>query len=49
MFAEAGTYVINPNLYAKDKLPFDIEKDFIPITGLIRIHHSVMVSPKLPA
>jgi tripartite-type tricarboxylate transporter receptor subunit TctC len=48
MFAEAGTYVINPNLYAKDKLPFDIEKDFIPITGLIRIHHSVMVSQKLP-
>ena len=48
MFAEAGTYVINPNLYPKDKLPFDIEKDFIPITGLIRIHHSVMVAPKLP-
>jgi tripartite-type tricarboxylate transporter receptor subunit TctC len=47
MFAEAGTYVINPNLYAKDKLPFDIEKDFIPITGLIRIHHSTMVSQKL--
>jgi tripartite-type tricarboxylate transporter receptor subunit TctC len=47
MFAEAGTYVINPNLYPKDKLPFDIEKDFIPITGLIRIHHSVMVSQKL--
>ena len=32
---------------SKDKLPFDIEKDFIPITGLIRIHHSVMVAPKL--
>jgi tripartite-type tricarboxylate transporter receptor subunit TctC len=47
MFAEAGTFVINPNLYPKDKLPFDMEKDFIPITGLIRIHHSVMVSQKL--
>jgi tripartite-type tricarboxylate transporter receptor subunit TctC len=47
MFAEAGTYVINPNLYPKEKMPFDMEKDFIPITGLIRIHHSVMVSPKL--
>jgi tripartite-type tricarboxylate transporter receptor subunit TctC len=46
MFAEAGTYVINPNLY-KDKAPIDIERDFIPITGLIRIHHSVMVSPTL--
>ena len=48
MFAEAGTYVINPNLYPKDKQPIDIEKDFIAVTGLIRIHHSVMVSPKLP-
>ena len=47
MFAEAGTYVINPNLYPKDKLPIDIERDFIPITGLIRIHHSTMVSNKL--
>ena len=48
MFAEAGTYVINPNLYPKDKLSFDIEKDLIPVTGLIRIHHSVMVSQQLP-
>ena len=48
MVAEAGTFVINPNLYPKDKLPIDIEKDFIPITGLVRIHHSVMVAPNLP-
>src|SRR3954468_13813168 len=34
MLAEAGTFVINPNLYSKDKLGIDIEKDFIPITGL---------------
>ena len=45
MLAEAGTYVVNPVLYAKDKLPFDIEKDFIPITGLVRIHHSLIASP----
>jgi len=45
MLAEAGTYVINPVLYAKDKLPFDIEKDFIPITGLVRIHHALITSP----
>jgi tripartite-type tricarboxylate transporter receptor subunit TctC len=48
MMAEAGTYVLNPNIYPKDKLPFDTEKDFIPITGTIRIHHSVMVAPNLP-
>jgi tripartite-type tricarboxylate transporter receptor subunit TctC len=47
MFAEAGTFVINPSLY-KDKAPVDIEKDFIAVTGLIRIHHSVMVGPNLP-
>ena len=49
MLAEAGTYVINPVLYAKDKLPFDIEKDFTPITGLVRIHHSLIASPDFPA
>jgi tripartite-type tricarboxylate transporter receptor subunit TctC len=49
MLAEAGTFVINPVLYAKDKLPFDIEKDFIPITGLVRIHHSMVISPEFPA
>jgi len=45
MLAEAGTYVVNPNLYPKGKLPFDVEKDFIPITGLVRIHHALIASP----
>ena len=48
MVAEAGTFVVNPNLYPKGKLPFDVEKDLTPVTGLIRIHHSVMVAPNLP-
>ena len=48
MMAEAGTFVINPTIYPKGRLPFDTEKDFIPITGTIRIHHSVMVAPNLP-
>lgn len=48
MLAEAGTFVINPNLY-KDKLPFDIEKDFTPITGLVRIHHALIASPGFAA
>jgi tripartite-type tricarboxylate transporter receptor subunit TctC len=47
MLAEAGTFIINPNLY-KDKMPFDIEKDFIPITGLVRIHHALIASPNFP-
>ena len=49
MVAEAGTFVINPALYPKDKLPFDIEKDFIPITGLVRINHVADGSADLPA
>ena len=48
MLAEAGTFVINPNLYPKDKLPLDVEKDFVLVTGLVRIHHSVMVAPNMP-
>lgn len=48
MMAEAGTFVINPSIYPKGRLPFDIETDFTPITGTIRIHHSVLVAPNLP-
>ena len=43
MLAEAGTFVINPNLYPKDKQPLDIERDLILITGLVRIHHSCLL------
>jgi tripartite-type tricarboxylate transporter receptor subunit TctC len=49
MVAEAGTFVVNPNLYPKDKLPYDMEKDFAPVTGLVRIHHALIASPALPA
>jgi tripartite-type tricarboxylate transporter receptor subunit TctC len=49
MLAEAGTYVINPVLYPKEKLPYELEKDFVPITGLIRIHHALIANPALPA
>jgi tripartite-type tricarboxylate transporter receptor subunit TctC len=49
LVAEAGTYVINPTVYPKDKLPYDVEKDLIQITGLVRIHHALLVTPSLPA
>jgi tripartite-type tricarboxylate transporter receptor subunit TctC len=48
LVAEAGTYVINPNVYPKDKLNYDLEKDLVQITGLVRIHHSLVVTPSLP-
>ena len=49
MVAEAGTFVINPTLYPKDKIPFDPDKAFAPITGLVRIHHAMVTTPSFPA
>src|SRR3984893_7259918 len=49
LLAEAGTFVINPTLYGKGKLPYDEEKDFIPITGIVRINQALLGHPSLPA
>jgi tripartite-type tricarboxylate transporter receptor subunit TctC len=49
LVAEAGLLVINPTLYGKDKLTFDVEKDLLPITGLIRINQALIINPSLPA
>ena len=38
LVAEAGTFVINPTLYGKGKLPYDEDKDFAPITEIGRAH-----------
>jgi tripartite-type tricarboxylate transporter receptor subunit TctC len=48
MVAEAGTYVINPNVYPRDKLNYDVDKDLIQVTGLVRIHHALIAAPSLP-
>jgi tripartite-type tricarboxylate transporter receptor subunit TctC len=49
LVAESGTFVINPTLYPKDKLPYDVEKDFAPVTGLVRINQAIVASRALPA
>src|SRR4030081_3892470 len=49
LVAEAGTFTINPTLYGKGKLPYDEEKDFVPITGLVRIHQALLGHPSLSA
>jgi tripartite-type tricarboxylate transporter receptor subunit TctC len=41
-----ATFVVNPFLYAK--LPYDPVKDFTPISGLVSIHHALIVNPALP-
>jgi tripartite-type tricarboxylate transporter receptor subunit TctC len=49
LVAEAGAFVINPTLYGKGKLPYDEEKDFAPITGIVRINQALLGHPSLPA
>jgi tripartite-type tricarboxylate transporter receptor subunit TctC len=49
LVAEAGTFTINPTLYGKGKLPYDEEKDFAPITGIVRINQALLGNPALPA
>src|SRR6266705_3380859 len=49
LVAEAGTFVINPSLYGKGKLPYDEEKDFAPISGIVRINQALIGHPSLPA
>jgi tripartite-type tricarboxylate transporter receptor subunit TctC len=48
MVAERGTFVINPHLYSADKLPYK-QSDLAPVTGLVRIHHALIVKKDLPA
>ncbi|HKA78995.1 MAG TPA: tripartite tricarboxylate transporter substrate binding protein [Xanthobacteraceae bacterium] len=49
LVAEAGTFTINPTLYGKGKLPYDEEKDFAPITGIVRINQALLGQATLPA
>ena len=48
LVGESGTFTVNPTLYPKDKLPYDTEKDFIPITGLVRINQALLADRSLP-
>ena len=49
LLAEAGAFVINPALYGKGRLPYDEEKDFAPITGIVRINQALLGHPALAA
>ena len=41
-----ATFVINPWIYSK--LPYDPEKDFTPVSGLVKIHQSLVTNSSLP-
>ena len=42
-----ATFSINPHLYAK--LPFNTEKDFVPVTMLVLLQQLLVAHPSLPA
>jgi len=48
LVAEAGVFAINPTLYGKGKLPYDEEKDFVPVSGLVRINQALLTNRDLP-
>ena len=48
MVTEAGTFTINPTIYPAGKLPYDTEKDFVPISGLVRINQALLAENALP-
>jgi tripartite-type tricarboxylate transporter receptor subunit TctC len=49
LLAEAGAYVINPLVFPKERVPYDADKDLIPITNTVRIFHALLASNQLPA
>src|SRR2546421_1850074 len=42
-----ATFSINPHLYAK--LPYDAERDFIPVTMVVLLQQLLVANPSLPA
>lgn len=48
MVGESGTFTVNPTLYPPGKLPYDADKDFVPITGLVRIYQALLADRALP-
>ena len=46
--SETGFYTTQPHLYAKDKLPYDVEKDFVPVAGYGTIPTALLVNPAVP-
>ncbi len=49
LLAEAATFVLNPVLIPKEKRGYDLDKDFVLITGLIRINQALIANNDLPA
>lgn len=46
--SETGFYTTEPHLYAKGKLAYDPDKDFVPLAGYGTIPAALLVNPSLP-
>jgi tripartite-type tricarboxylate transporter receptor subunit TctC len=46
--SETGFYTTQPHLYAKDKLAYDVEKDFVPVAGYGTIPTAPLMHPSVP-
>jgi tripartite-type tricarboxylate transporter receptor subunit TctC len=46
--SETGFYTTQPHLYSKDKLAYDVERDFVPIAGYGTIPTAMLVNPSIP-
>jgi tripartite-type tricarboxylate transporter receptor subunit TctC len=47
--SETGFVTIQPHLYTPGKLPYDPEKDFIPVAGYGTIPAALLANPSVPA
>ena len=47
--SETAIWSIQPHLYAKDKLSYDAERDFVPVSGYGTIPMALIVNPSVPA
>jgi tripartite-type tricarboxylate transporter receptor subunit TctC len=46
--SETGFYTTQPYLYAPGRLPYDPQKDFVPVAGYGTIPAALLVNPSLP-
>jgi tripartite-type tricarboxylate transporter receptor subunit TctC len=46
--SETGFYTTQPHLYAKGRLSYDAEKDFVPVVGYGTIPAALLVNPSVP-
>ena len=47
LMTSEGTFSINPHMYAK--LPYDAQRDFVPVTLLVLLQQLLVANPSLPA